>query len=175
MVPLLAGSPGGAISEDGLASKASVELAWMTEHPELGENGTLSLTPPRVDMPVSALSVELQFPKLYLVNFSGSMRRVQVFSHKQPAAVNYQTERFVVPSDYQFVGDKDWNPEGVETTTKASEPNVKATLPKQGRRYRFEQILVVDGNVALNVTYAANRSSDESGKAWWEGISKVVR
>ena len=35
----------------------------MTEHSNLGQNGTVSLTPPRRDMPVSALQVDVQFEK----------------------------------------------------------------------------------------------------------------
>lgn len=137
LVPLLVGVPGE--SNEGV-QKTSVELTWMTKHPALGENGTISLSPPQLDMPTSALSIELQFPDEYLVNFTGSLKQVKLFSHKLPHAKDFHS-----------------------TKPKAS---AKASLPKQGARYRFEKILVVGSNAILQAIYAVNRT-EVSPQSWW--------
>jgi hypothetical protein len=165
LVPLLVGT-GGDSNEGGVAPKTSVELAWMTEHTSLGENGTLALSPPRMDMPISALSVEVQLPEIYEVNFTGTLQNVSIFSHKQPHAVNYQTDSFVVEQGHKFgAPPKPAEPKGT---------SVKAKIPKQGRRFRFEKILVVGDNAVLSAAYAVNRSS-EMPQPWWQGLSQQLR
>jgi len=104
------------------------------------------------------LSVDVQFPHDYTVNFTGSLNQVKIFNHKQPHAVNYQTKQDVVEWGYKFGASS-------PGTAKAS---VKATIPKQGRRFKFEKILVVGGNAQLSISYAANTTECE--KAWWQNL-----
>jgi len=166
MVPLLVGK-GGDSNDGGAASKTSVELAWMTEHSSLGANGSLNLSPPRVDMPVSAMSVEVQLPEIYEVNFTSTLQNVSIFSHKQPHAVNYQTEKHDVEQGFKF-----------GTPPKPAEPkaSVKAKIPRQGRRFRFEKILVVGDNAVLSAAYALDRSREEQQQQpWWHGVTQQLR
>lgn len=153
LVPLLVGT-GGDSNEGGVAPLASVELAWTTEHPPLGSNGSLSLAPPRVDLPVTALSVEAQLPEMYTFNFSGTMQNVSIFSHKQPRAVNYQTERHVVEEGFKF---------GAPPQQSEEKASVKAAIPKQGTRYRFEKILVIGDNAVLTAAYQLRTSMTPDG------------
>jgi hypothetical protein len=162
MVPLLVGT-GGDSNEGGAAPQASVELAWSSEHDSLGENGTLVLTPPRVDMPITALSVEVQFPEQYSVNFTGTLENVTIFSHKQPRAVNYQTERHLVEEGFKF---------GAPPPPSEEKASVKATIPRQGKRYRFEKILVVGDNAVLNAVYSLNRTGSTGAAGWWAWASR---
>lgn len=167
MVPLLVGTSGES-NQGGMASKASVELAWMSQQAGLGDNGTLALSPPGIDMPISALSVEVQFPDAYEANFTGTLKRVSLFSHKQPSAVNYQTDRKVVEKDHKF-----GSPPAPSQQTEAG---VRATMPRQGTRYRFERILVVGDNAALSAQYATKvNASAECEASWWESLSSQIR
>jgi len=168
MVPLLVGT-GGDANEGGVTPKTSVELAWMSNHEPLGGNGTLGLSPPRVDMPIAALSIEVQIPDFYQVNFTGTLQNVSIFSHKQPHAVNYQTERHVVEKGYKFGA-----PAPAPEQQRAS---VKAKIPRQGTRYRFEKILVVDDNARLSASYGARQPEPEPSPAeqWWRDVSERWR
>eukprot|EP00927_Polykrikos_kofoidii_P061355 TRINITY_DN56190_c0_g1_i1.p1 TRINITY_DN56190_c0_g1~~TRINITY_DN56190_c0_g1_i1.p1 ORF type:complete len:733 (-),score=81.54 TRINITY_DN56190_c0_g1_i1:47-2245(-) len=162
MVPLLVGT-GGDSNQAGLATKTSVELAWVSEQPDLGDNGTIVLSAPRIDMPISALSVEVQFPEIYDINFTGTLQRVKTFSHKLPHAVNHQTEKYLVEKNYSF--DK-------HTTQGEVKASVTAKVPRQGRRYRFEKILVVGNGALLSANYTVNQSECKASRrthffGWW--------
>jgi len=134
----------GAGSASGAASmKTSVELAWLMPIAPLGNNGTLQLNPPRVDMPVSALSVEIQFPENYVVNFTGSLKRVNEFSGAQPNPVSYETGEEVIEKGFDF---------GSAPRPKTS--GVRAKLPQAGSRYRFEKLLVINGSATLSALYS---------------------
>merc|ERR1712098_238773 len=137
MVPLLVGSRRATdADDDGLAMKTSVE--WMTEHEPLGQNGTIVLSPPRLDMPISALSVEVQLPEHLVANFTGSLRNVTTFTGSMPHAVNYETDQHVTKMGHKFAsGDMTGQKENSKTS-------LKAKIPTGGKRYRFEKILVVD-------------------------------
>jgi hypothetical protein len=164
MVPLLVGTSGES-NDGGSAMKASVELSWMTEHAPLGENGTVVLSPPRVDMPVSALSVEVQLPEQYIANFTGTLQNVSIFSQRQPRAVNYQTDSHVVETDYRFS----------VAPAQSDKSTVKVKIPRQGKRYRFEKILVVGGNAALSVNYTMDRSCATCDAGLWGTVARALR
>merc|ERR1719469_671136 len=159
LVPLLAGSRQ---SEDGLAMRTSVEISWMTGHEPLGPNGSLTLSPPRLDMPISKLSVDVQLPENLDANFTGSIRDVSKFSYRQPHAVNYETQRHVTETNHKFGA--------------AEKPAVRASLqakvPTQGMRYRFEKILVVGDGASLSASYALRPSEAglTIGRDWFSQL-----
>ncbi|CAK9007254.1 unnamed protein product [Durusdinium trenchii] len=151
LVPLQAGA--------GAQAKSSVEIAWV-EPLELQRNGTVRLKPPRLDMPMAALSVEVWFPKEYEVNFTTTMRQVETYSQRQPSAVNYKTESHVVEQDFDFA-----------SVPRSKNAGVKSKMPTAGSRWRFEQLLVVDGKADLEIAYQQPREVPVSwqkyfGKLW---------
>jgi len=146
MVPLLVGPQGSANA--GLVPKTSIELAWLSTLDALGKNGTLVLNPPQVDLPVSALSVEIQFPEGYLVNFSGSLLQAEKFSQRQPRVVNYETGQDMTTQEFNF------NSMPRQKSSSGSKAGVKSKAPKAGTRHVFEQLLVVNGSAALSVAYS---------------------
>merc|ERR1712072_760315 len=77
LIPLLVGAKGN--SNEG-AQSTSVELAYLRSDP-LGNAGITDLTPPRLDIPISALLVEVQWPASHNVKFKGSAPAVKAFSH----------------------------------------------------------------------------------------------
>eukprot|EP00913_Durusdinium_trenchii_P029508 g27660.t1 len=140
-------------------AKSSVEIAWV-EPLELQRNGTVRLKPPRLDMPMAALSVEVWFPKEYEVNFTTTMRQVETYSQRQPSAVNYKTESHVVEQDFDFA-----------SVPRSKNAGVKSKMPTAGSRWRFEQLLVVDGKADLEIAYQQPREVPVSwqkyfGKLW---------
>lgn len=148
MVPLLVGarqasSGEGGDSIDANGMTTSVELSWMTEHSDLGKNGTVSLTPPRVDMPVSALQVDVQFPEHLEANFTGALKQVNAFSLPSPNGVSYEMGKKVVKKGHKFASGSS----GVRKTS------VQTKVPAGGKHYRFEKILVVTDGAALEVKY----------------------
>jgi hypothetical protein len=158
MVPLLVGPQGHA--DGGLVPKTSIELAWLSTPDALGENGTLVLNPPQVDLPVSALSVGIQFPQGYLVNFSGSLLQVDKFSQRQPRVVNYETGQDMSTQEFDF------NSMPGQKSGSGSKAGVKAKVPKMGTRHLFEKLLVVNGSAALSVAYSRPPST-QSETRWW--------
>eukprot|EP00933_Yihiella_yeosuensis_P045557 TRINITY_DN40951_c0_g1_i1.p1 TRINITY_DN40951_c0_g1~~TRINITY_DN40951_c0_g1_i1.p1 ORF type:complete len:762 (-),score=87.61 TRINITY_DN40951_c0_g1_i1:434-2719(-) len=151
LVPLLVGTGNdGGVS----ASKTSVELVWLTDMSPLEPlNGTLALDPPRVDLPVSTLMVQLNFPESYQANFSGSLREVEKFSQSQPTPISYETGEDVVERGFDFGSMP-------PPRSKVKSSGVQAKLPKTGKRYLFEELLVVHGQAKLEVRYATHSSPD---------------
>jgi len=156
MVPLLVGPQGQA--DAGLVPKTSIELAWLSTSDALGENGTLVLNPPQVDLPISALSVEIQFPEGYVVNFSGSLLHVDKFSQRQPRVVNYETGQDMTTGEFDF------NSMPRQKGGSSSKAGVKAKAPKMGTRHFFEKLLVVNGSAALSVAYSRPSSNVETSR-----------
>lgn len=156
MVPLLVGSQGS--GEGGAVPKTSVELAWLSTRNALGQNGTIDLNPPRIDVPISALSVEVQFPNGYLVNFTGSLEEVSKFSQRQPSAKNYETGKEVTEKDFDFA-----SMAPPSRGSSSSQAGVKAKVPKMGSRYLFERLLVVNGSATLSVAYTQPPSNEPKG------------
>jgi len=163
MVPLLVGPSFGV--DGGASAKTSVELAWLSQHEPLGASGNFSLNPPQLDMPISALSVEVQFPGAYMVSFAGSMEQVQRFSQKQAVSVSYDYGEEIVAKDFDFASMPPPTGGGA-----APKEGVKAKVPKVGTRYRFEKVLVVNGSATLSASYSPAPpmpSTDSTGWAVW--------
>jgi len=155
MVPLLVGSQGSA--EDGGVAKTSIELAWLSTCNPLGDNGTLDLTSPQVDVPISALSVEVQFPNSYFVNFTGSLAQVDKFSQRQPTIKNYETGKEVAPREFDFA-----SMPPPRRGSSGANGGVKARVPQTGTRYMFEKLLVVNGSATLSVAYNTSNPPQET-------------
>jgi len=164
MIPLMVGSGGG---PDQL--KTSIELVWLCMHAPLGVNGTLDLTPPRVDIPISALSVDVQLPESFQVNFTGSLLRVKSFSQRQPTVVNYETGREVTQKDFDFGSMPS------SGGTASSGVGVRAKVPKQGRRYLFEKLLVINGSADLSAAYSLPPPNTTEQWSWISGFGTALR
>lgn len=167
MVPLLVGPQGTA--EGGGVPKTSIALAWLSTREPLGENGTLDLFPPQVDVPISALSSEIQFPDGYLVNFTGSLTKVDKFSQRQPTTVNYETGQDIVVDNF------DYNSKALPNRgSSGSKAGVKAKIPKAGTRHLFEKLLVVNGSATLSVAYSKPVQHERKrwlSWGWLDGIA----
>lgn len=161
LVPLLVGSPG----RSG-ASKASVQLTWLTSQEPLGGNGTLKLHPPGVDMPIAALSAEVFLPEHHELRFGGSMKRVERFSQPQPSPVSYQTEKEVVPDGFDFATAPPPRSSG------AGAAGVRAKVPKSGKRHLLEQLLVLPPGAQLTVDY---RPAEQPIESWGSFLKTAWR
>lgn len=162
LVPLMVASGGRSIAT---TAKTSVELAWLTPINPLGDNGTVVLDPPRVDLPVSALNVEIYFPEKYTVSFVGTLRNVSRFSHTRPSPVNYETGDEVVTKDFAFTG--------MPPTSKAQAKTagVKAKIPREGHKYLLEELFIVNGSARLAANYGQPIASSRS---WSESIVGTI-
>mmetsp|Transcript_13644 Transcript_13644/g.37547 ORF Transcript_13644/g.37547 Transcript_13644/m.37547 type:complete len:207 (-) Transcript_13644:79-699(-) len=164
LVPLLVGTSG-----DPSASKTSVQLTWLTSHAPLGDNGSLALPPPSVDLPTAALSAEISFPEGYEVNFTGSLRPVKHFSQPKPSPVSYQTDREVVPESYDFAS----APPPRSASSRGA--GVKAKVPKAGKRYLLEQLLVLPPGARLTATYGPPAPTETAATGWAESLRNALR
>jgi len=165
MVPLLVGPQGHA--EGGTVPKTSIELAWLATGEALGENGTLDLNPPRIDMPISALSVEVQFPSDYVVNFTGTLMEVDKFSQKQPKVINYETGSDVTQNEFDF---NSMPKEGRGSS--GSKVGLKAKVSKTGKRYMFEKLLVVNDSATLTAVY--HRAAEQVPETYLSQLSARI-
>merc|ERR1712216_553834 len=93
LIPLLMGSSSN--SNDG-AQSTSVEVCYLTQCDALGHTGSVGLAPPRLDVPVSTMMMEVQWPELYEVKFTGSAQAVNSFSHALPIPVNHDVGTDIV-------------------------------------------------------------------------------
>lgn len=164
LVPLLVGS---GFDANVASSKTSVELVWSTTSAPFGENGTLKLDPPKIDLPISALSCEIQFPEKYTVNFTSSMTRVDRFSQVQPSPVSYETGDDVVPTGFDFNSMP-------SRSEKRSSNGIRAVIPKIGKRYLLEELLVINGSAFLDVEYAL-KAKLENVSSWYDQVSTFLR
>merc|ERR1712217_357643 len=75
LIPLLVGT-----SSDGAGvQKTSVELTYLSQHAPLTDNGSVQLAPPRLDVPISTLLMDVQFPENYVLKFGGTLQKVSRF------------------------------------------------------------------------------------------------
>uniref|UniRef100_A0A7S0F9M7 Uncharacterized protein n=1 Tax=Pyrodinium bahamense TaxID=73915 RepID=A0A7S0F9M7_9DINO len=159
LIPLLVGASGD--SNDG-AQAASVELAYLLQRSTLGERGTAALAPPRLDVPISRLLVEVQWPETYEVTFKSSATSAQSFSSPLPRPVNHDVGMDLVASGFDF------------NRAPASVPKagVNVQVPRAGRRHRFEQLLVVDGGATLTAHYQMKASEEEEANGWFAPLAR---
>lgn len=154
LVPLLVGVSGN--SNDG-AQSTSVEMAYLVKEEALGDEGAMNLSPPRLDVPISRMHVEVQWPETHEVKFKSSAQPVPAFSQPLPKSVNHDVGTDMVSASFDFHRVPAYVPKA----------GVNVQVPRAGRRYRFEQLLVVDGKASLTAEYHAAKSLElEQPKGW---------
>jgi hypothetical protein len=152
LIPLLVGAKGN--SNEG-AQSTSVELAYLRSDP-LGDAGVTDLTPPRLDIPISTLLVEVQWPASHNVKFKGSPQAVQGFSHSLPRPVNHDVGTDMVPSGFDFN----------RAPAHIPKKGVNVQVPRAGQVYRFQQLLVIDAGAAFTAEYQAKDVEEEKPETW---------
>lgn len=140
LIPLLVGLSGN--SNEG-AQSASIELTYLIQRDPLADGGLVNLAPPSLNIPISKLLVEVQWPKMHHVKFTGSMQRVHTFSHALPQPVNHDVGTAIVAAGFDFNRAPAYIPKA----------GVNVQVPRAGEKYRFEQLLVVDGGATLIAEY----------------------
>mmetsp|Transcript_6887 Transcript_6887/g.14052 ORF Transcript_6887/g.14052 Transcript_6887/m.14052 type:complete len:772 (-) Transcript_6887:57-2372(-) len=180
LVPLLVGlNP--ETANQGSSLLTSVEVTYFSKHETFGENGTLSLDPPQFDLPVSILTSHVSLPSDRMYNFTGHYGKQRVMDktllYPIPEAFKYAKGKRVVEEDYDFTVLDDMFPEDREEQGKFGA--VKIVTPKAGRNYYFQQTLVLEGRLELNVTYSVppplNSVSDPKKKSLLSRIlSKIL-
>merc|ERR1712032_5767 len=152
LIPLLVGANGN--SNEG-AQATSVELAYLRPDP-LGDAGNADLAPPRLDIPISKLLVEVQWPESHDVKFRGSAQAVRSFSHSLPKPVNHDVGTDIVSASFDF----NKAPSHIPKT------GVNVHVPRAGQRHRFEQLLVVDGGACLEAEYHLKVVAADAPREW---------
>jgi len=152
LIPLLVGVKGN--SNEG-AQSTSVELTYLRSDP-LGDEGVAHLAPPRLDIPISKLLIEVQWPESHDVKFKGSAQVVRSFSHPMPKPVNHDVGTDMVSAGFDFNRAPAYIPKA----------GVNVQVPRAGERHRFEQLLVVDGGAKLDAEYHLKAAEDDGPKEW---------
>jgi hypothetical protein len=159
LIPLLVattadgtGGGGGGVGGGAVGQPTSVELAYLSQHPKLGHHGQLDLSPPTLDLPISALSVEIRLPTRYDVNFTGTVEQVDRFSFEQPKVfANLAVETDVLELNKHRRWDTDGEkgshsptaPPSRRTSIPVHGANTRSIVPESGSKYAFERLLVV--------------------------------
>lgn len=170
MVPLLVGLDAESANA-GRSQLTSVELNYIStpKYPMTAtHNGTLELSPPHMDLPISVLTTHLRLPKNYKYEFSGDFGGSSSdLIAPLPAAFSYQTGKRVVKTDYQFSFKDDNWPDSDDT--KPQEAAVKIVAPVMGRSFYFNRLLVVGTQLALNATFSQPLQYADN-ISWWQKI-----
>jgi hypothetical protein len=153
LIPLLVGVDGN--SNAGVRS-TSVELVYL-RHDPLSDDGLACLTPPCLDIPISKLLMEVQWPESHEVKFKGSVKAVHSFSHSLPIPVNHDVGTDIVTSGFNFN----------KAPVCVPKAGVNVQVPRAGRRYRFEQLLVVDDGAKLEAEYHVKATTEEVKVESW--------
>jgi hypothetical protein len=142
LIPLLVGTASNGNLNQG-AQKTSVEVAYLSHHEPLGEEGTLLINPPRLDVPISTFLVELQLPQGYDMEFTGPLQKVDRFSYQLPQPVNNDRGTDLVQYGFNFG----------TMAQEVKRTGVNVQVPKSGQHFRFQRLLVVDDGAAMTVAY----------------------
>mmetsp|Transcript_85459 Transcript_85459/g.151113 ORF Transcript_85459/g.151113 Transcript_85459/m.151113 type:complete len:687 (+) Transcript_85459:57-2117(+) len=153
LIPLLVGT---ASDSNQGSHNTSVELAYLTQHPTLGEQGSLQLDPPRMGLPISTFLMEVQLPEEYKVEFSGPMRKVRNFSYPVPKPVNYEKGTDIVPHGFNFNS----------MAQEVKRTGISVQVPKAGNLHRFERLLVVDEGAEMTAAYSTPTNAEAQPSTW---------
>ena len=145
------------LSGSGAEGSASVEIVFLTSHPELRENGTLHVHPPSFDMLMSTLGVTLLFPDNYDANYTTAMNAV---SHSKanfprPKVYDGNTGKLLVR-----YGEKTGR--GRRQTSSASRAT-SMDIPQSGTARSFKKLLVRGKAPFIRVDYWVP-SQEEDGE-----------
>jgi hypothetical protein len=155
MIPLLVGT--GSDSNEG-AQRTSVEVAFTKQHSALGSAGSKTLTPLKLDIPISKFLMEVQMPKEYEVEFNGTLQKVSSFSTAVPHPVNYDKGTDIVPyQNFNFSS----------MSHQISKKGVNVQIPRSGSCYRFERLLVMGDGATLTAAYKMLPSNEHAMKSTW--------
>merc|ERR1712046_547292 len=157
LIPLLVGMGGN--NNEG-AHFSSVEITYLVQRGPLGNFGKIELSPPKLDVAISKLLMEVQWPSSHSATFKGTAQEVTRFSHALPKAVNHDVGTDVVPSNFDFN----------KLPAHVPRAGVNAHLPRAGDGHRFEQLLVVDGGAALTIDYEIKVTEPQQQPGWMEGL-----
>eukprot|EP00811_Abedinium_folium_P033402 NODE_6368_length_1678_cov_5.675048.p1 GENE.NODE_6368_length_1678_cov_5.675048~~NODE_6368_length_1678_cov_5.675048.p1 ORF type:complete len:522 (+),score=173.92 NODE_6368_length_1678_cov_5.675048:132-1568(+) len=159
LVPLLVGTSSD--SNEGV-QKTSVELAYLSQHAALGASGTLNIGPPRLDVPISTLLCQVQWPEEHIVTFAGALQAVPGdFSYPVPNPVCHSTGSEIVRANFNFRAAAQQMPQA----------GVSAKVPESGQRFRFERLLVVADGAALTASYRKPPRETDTSPLWKRMIS----
>lgn len=147
LIPLLVGIGGS--SNEG-AHTSSVEITYLVQRDPLGTSGTLDLAPPRLDVAISRLQMEVQWPTSHNAKFKGTAHAVTNFSHAKPKSVNHDVGTDLVAASFDFN----------KLPANVPKAGVNVHVPRSGDCHRFEQLLVVDGGASLAVEYLLNAKTE---------------
>lgn len=173
LVPLLVGLDSEAANA-GRSLLTSVELSYISTHeePMQAHNGTLNLSPPHLELPISVLTTHIRLPKQFAYNFTGDFgtQPDPDLAVPVPSTYSYQTGKRVVENDYQF-GFKDdyW----ADDEPKEQQPQgVKIVTPNTGRSYYFNRLLVLGTKLELQASYAKPAVVPKKGDIlpWWYSL-----
>jgi hypothetical protein len=148
LVPLLVGLSGN--SNEGVQS-TSIEMAYLVQRACLCDSDSTDLAPPSLDIPISRLLVEVQWPEAYEVKFNSSGQEVSHFSQSLPQPVNHDVGTDIVDAAFDFN----------KAPVHIPKAGVNVKIPRAGQRHRFEQLLVVDGGAHLTAHYQAKVGTPE--------------
>jgi len=153
LIPLLVGVDGN--TNQG-AQSTSVELAYLRRAP-LSDSGVAKLTAPCLDIPISTLLMEVQWPDSHDVKFKGTAQSVRSFSHSLPVPVNHDVGTDMVSAGFDFNKAPAYIPKA----------GVNVQVPCAGQKHRFEQLLVVDGGASLDAEYKLKVDQQEEAPSGW--------
>jgi hypothetical protein len=174
MIPLEKSS-----GESASKEKFDVELVYIeTEDREVGNRGNLSLTFASIDLPVNTLCVSVFLPSEYeFGRFIGDLKEVRQFTknvstHTAVRAAkkkSYINNANHVISQFQsnatnpmYLGEMDRPMSKVEqhTYTKAvGVLPVIVDMPVDGQEFKFEQMIVMGGNLSVTVDYTKKKNA----------------
>ena len=135
-------------------SSFPVELVYVESQRDVGDSGRMAIGLPRVNQPVTHLMVQLYLPKKggyrkgvlggFEWSFEGPLRRVEKFTHlssaPMPPRVQLRPEAQAKQLQKQF----DRRVEAAAVA--AGVTPIRVNLPIRGEIFRFEKILVMEGD-----------------------------
>jgi len=147
---------------------STVELVYLTRHDKLGDQGTIKIFVPSLDVPINLLATEILFPGYLKTTFdAGDMKQIAAFSLSPPIPISKSTRRIVVPKEYDFLSSQYI----LEDNELAFTSNVRVRLPQVGFPYRFEKLLVLDEEKVIVGHYI---SSELVVYNWWVNFGLSV-
>ena len=165
LVPLLIGLNSEEANK-GSSMYTSVELEYISTHDSLGRNGTLSLTPPQFNLPISVETTHLRLPEQFDYDFSseGFIGPDKRLMFPIPASFSYKTGKRVVEEDYEFSLIDDIMS---EKDNKQKTASVKIVTPNIGTSFHFHRLVVVDSEQMLDASYS---ETTQEKVPWWSWL-----
>jgi hypothetical protein len=181
LIPLLAAVQN---NNDGKPSLSSVELSYLTHHTPLAVRlaasasssdayGSLDVSPPIFDIPVSVLNVELQLPDCYAANFSREcnlpVQNCRSLAQHLPKPISRSkaktvTQRGIFDESASYA-----------IEDQAAAGSVQVQMPSAGRMYCFQKLLVTGAAAQCTMDYRlsdAPKAPNRGGGTWWGWVAQ---